>query len=95
MNSQLTPAHRFALHRRISTARALNPRDIVAGLENVASYWESFPSSYTPEQVNAARRLIVATPGTGEYDAALVAVADILRAQGSIIARGIELNRGR
>jgi hypothetical protein len=86
MNSQVSPAHRFALHRRINTARALNPRDIVAGLENVASYWESFPSSYTPAQVDAARRLIVATPGTGEYDAALVAVANILRAQGSIIS---------
>jgi hypothetical protein len=74
------------MHRRISAARADNPRDIIAGLENVASYWESFPSSYTPAQVNAARRLIVAEPGTRDYDAALVAVADILRAQGSVIA---------
>jgi hypothetical protein len=86
MDIQVEPAHRFAIHRRINAARQLDPRDTVAGIENVASYWESFPNSYTPAQVNAARRLIVATPGTGEYDAALTAVADILRAQGSIIS---------
>ena len=86
MSIQVSPAHRFALHRRINAARANDPRDIVAGVENVASYWESFPSSYTPAQVDAARRLMVANPGTGEYNAALVVVANILRAQGSIIS---------
>lgn len=86
MSSQVLPAHRFAIHRRIIAARKLDPRDTVAGIESVATGWESFPSSYTPEQVNAARRLIVADPGTNEYESALVVVANILRAQGSIIS---------
>lgn len=79
------PSHRFAINTRIVNARALDPRDIVAGVENVACYWESFPNSYPAEKVAAAIRLIVADPGTKEYESALVAVARILREQGSLI----------
>jgi hypothetical protein len=79
------PCHRFAIHGRIRAARALDPRDIVAGVENVATYWESFPNSYPADKVAAATRLLLAEPGTDEHKAALVVVARILRAQGSII----------
>ena len=85
LTSQVQPSHRFAINKRIADARALDPRDIVAGVENIACYWESFPNSYPPEKVAAARGLILADPGTQEYENALVVVANILRAQGSLI----------
>lgn len=85
MNKQVLPSHRYAINKRIIAARKIDSRDIVAGIENVACYWDSFPDSYSADKVAAAAALIVAVPGTSEYQAALVVVADILRAQGSII----------
>ena len=82
---KVTPSHRFAINKRITDARALDRRDIVAGVENVACGWESFPNNYPAIKVATAVRLILAEPGTEDYENALVAVARILRAQGSIV----------
>ena len=83
---KVTPSHRFAINKRITDARALDPRDIVAGVENVACGWESFPNNYPATKVEAAVRLILAEPGTEDYENALVVMARILRADGHIIA---------
>lgn len=75
MSKKVEPHHRFIINNRIAQARKVDPRDIVAGVENVACYWESFPASYSPDQVAAATRLILSTYGTQEYSDALVSVA--------------------
>lgn len=69
--SIIKPAHRWALHRRLAT---LSPSPERTAL-NRASYYESFPASYTTEQVLSAVAVMVALYNHGadsaEYQSAL------------------------
>lgn len=69
--------HRFALVRRKETLPLGSPE---RRLLDAAHYWESFPDSYTPEQVEVAEALLVAI-GTSDYAEALSRVADLYRAE--------------
>lgn len=60
MSSHVGAADRFRLHGYVRKLRADNARCEIASLIDVATYWESFPKSYTPEQVAAAEALHVA-----------------------------------
>lgn len=51
-----TPSQRFAAH---ALQRSLNGNSHQARALNHASYWDSFPHSYTPEQVAAGRALLI------------------------------------
>lgn len=74
MAAHVTPAHRFALWRMMDghTAASVHGRIIRA-----ATYWESFPGSYSAEQVDAAQRLhlYVRAVGSAEWDRAFCDVA--------------------
>lgn len=74
MSSQVGAADRFRLHGYVRELRAANARCEIASVIDVATYWESFPKSYTPEQVAAAEALHVAGRagfGSAEWASAL------------------------
>jgi hypothetical protein len=58
----ITPAQRFAAHDAKASAPLGGPEYRAL---NAASYWESFPASYTAEQVAAAQALLVSIHADG------------------------------
>lgn len=75
MSSRVGAADRFRLHGLL--------RELPAGPEKVAvtaaTYWESFPKSYTPEQVAAAEALHVAGRAGFDSEEWAAALADVRR----------------
>jgi len=59
MPATVTPAMRFNMHRLETAHRSVGDLDH-ARLYQLATYWESFPESYSPDQVAAACGLHVA-----------------------------------
>ena len=80
----VTPHMRFAavniqakLERAFYAMHGSSVRSEVAQMISLARYWESFPESYTPEQVAAGQALIESTvdPTTEPFFVAIVEVA--------------------
>lgn len=73
----VTPAHRFAAFDLEHEFPVGWPTRKVI---NAARYWEGFPESYTPAQVAAAQRLLLAVknPSNEEWDTAVAGVKALL-----------------
>jgi hypothetical protein len=84
--NEVTPEERFALHSLTRGARANEP---LAQVVRHATYWESFPHSYTEEQVRAAVALhhSVRSVGSETWDAAFLAVARLAGLRFPALAR--------
>lgn len=79
MSSHVGAADRFRLHGYVRELRAANVRCEIASVIDVATYWESFPKSYTPEQVAAAEALHVAGRAGFDSQEWADALADVRR----------------
>jgi hypothetical protein len=82
VNGDVTPADRWRIHRLIIAADQMSNgrRDGKTRALVAATYWESFPTGYSPEQINAARRVHVCAVGSAAWEQAL---ADVTRLAGS------------
>lgn len=76
-NTTVTPDQRFTVNAMIKDLRHKG-QHLDAMILDKASYWESYPQSYTAEQVHLAKVLMTTAYGTEHWNLIATAILIIL-----------------